>query len=95
MLLLKANCIMEYFYGEMLIKQPYQILIKFITEHYVYITKLPYRTNIDKLFANANFLKINELYKFTASKYMFKLLYNNGPKNDMQLLSEIHTHNTR
>ena len=25
---------------------------------------------------------------------MFKLLYNNGPKNDMQLLSEIHTHNT-
>ena len=26
---------MEYFYGEMLIKQPYQILIKFITEHYV------------------------------------------------------------
>ena len=26
---------------------------------------------------------------------MFKLLYNNGPKNDMQLLSEIHTHNTR
>ena len=33
--LLKANCIIEYFYGEMLIKQPYQILIKFITEHYV------------------------------------------------------------
>ena len=26
---------------------------------------------------------------------MFKLLYNNGPKNDMQLLSDIHTHNTR
>ena len=24
---------------------------------------------------------------------MFKLLYNNGPKNDMQLFSEIHTHN--
>ena len=40
-----------------------------------YITKLPYRTNIDKLFANANLLKINELYKFTASKYIFKLLY--------------------
>ena len=60
-----------------------------------YITKLPYRTNIDQLFTNANLLKINELYKFTASKYMFKLLYNNGPKNDMQLLSEIHTHNTR
>ena len=60
-----------------------------------YITKLPYRTNIDKLFANANLLKINKLFKFTASKYMFKLLYNNGPKNDMQLLSEIHTHNTR
>ena len=61
-----------------------------------YITKLPYRTNIDKLFANANLLKINKLYKFTASKYMFKLLlYNNGPKKDMQLLSKIHTHNTR
>ena len=25
---------------------------------------------------------------------MFKLLYNNGSKNDVQLLSEIHTHNT-
>ena len=60
-----------------------------------YITKLPYRTNIDKLFANANLLKINKLYKFTALKYMFKLLYSNGPKNDMQLLSEIHTRNTR
>ena len=90
MLLLKANCNMKYFYGEMLIKQPYQILNKIYNRALRYITKLPYRTNIDKLFANANLLKINELYKFTASKYVFKLLYNNGPKNDMQLLSETH-----
>ena len=74
----------------MLIKQPYQILNKIYNRALRYITKLPYRTNIDKLFANANLLKINELYKFTASKYVFKLLYNNGPKNDMQLLSETH-----
>ena len=26
---------------------------------------------------------------------MFQLLYNNSQKNDMQLLSVIHTHNTR
>ena len=96
MLLLKANCIMEYFYGEMLIrKTTLSNLNKIHNRAFRYITKLPYRTNIDKLFANANLLKINELYKFTASKYMFKLLYNNDPKNDMQLLSEIHTHNTR
>ena len=47
------------------------------------------------MFTILSILYQNTKVQITASKYMFKLLYNSGPKNDMQLLSEIHTHNTR
>ena len=38
-----------------------------------YISMQPYRTRLNKLYAFSKLLKINELYQYSAMKFMFRL----------------------
>ena len=38
-----------------------------------YITMQPHRTRLNKLYASSKLLKVNELYHYSAMKFMFRL----------------------
>ena len=55
----------------------------------------PYRTRLNKLYAFSKLLKINELYQYSAMKFMFRLYNDREFKDKIPLVNEIHAYNTR
>ena len=60
-----------------------------------YISMQPYRTRLNKLYAFSKLLKVNELYQYSAMKFMFRLYNDREFKNKIPLVNEIHAYNTR
>ena len=60
-----------------------------------YISMQPYRTRLNKLYAFSKLLKVNELYQYSAMKFMFRLYNDREFKDKIPLVNEIHAYNTR
>ena len=55
----------------------------------------PYRTRLNKLYAFSKLLKVNELYQYSAMKFMFRLHNDREFKDKIPVVNEIHAYNTR
>ena len=55
----------------------------------------PYRTRLNKLYTFSKLLKVNELYQYSAIKFMFRLYNDREFKDKIPLVNQIHGYNTR
>ena len=58
-----------------------------------YLSMQPYRTRLNKLYAFSKLLKVNELYQYSAIKFMFRLYNDREFKDKIPLVNEIHGYN--
>ena len=64
-----------------------------------YVPGSPYKTSINKLYHNAGVLMINDLFRLSLAKFVFKLHHkmslNNTHVENITLMTALHNHHTR
>ena len=56
-----------------------------------YITMQPYRTRLNNVYAFSKLLKVNELHRYSAIKFMFRLYNDSEFKDKIPLVNKIYT----